>query len=52
MYWLIYYHTGKLEGFRAKRFDDGEEMETWVKEMGNKITVVDVAESIEEPEKE
>lgn len=48
MYWVIYYHAGKLEGYRANKFEEFEELEQWVKEMGNKIKVVDVAESLEE----
>jgi hypothetical protein len=47
VYWLIYYHAGKLEGYRAKQFVEYEEVEIWVKEMGNKIKVIDLAESLD-----
>lgn len=50
MYWLIYYHTGKLESYKAKQFTEYEEVEIWVREMGTSITVVDLAESLDDIE--
>ncbi|MCD3240902.1 hypothetical protein IRP63_16320 [Clostridium phage CWou-2020a] len=46
MYWLIYYRTGRLERFKAKLFDAFEEIEMWVKEMGEDISVVDITKSV------
>lgn len=50
-YWLIYTYTDRLEGPRAKLFDDAEEIQEWIDEHKN-IKILDCVPQSEKLDEE